>query len=210
MPASPLEPGQARLDQVHLLASIVESSEDAIASKTLDGVLTSWNRAAEKLFGYTADEAIGQSVRMLIPHDRQSEEEMILGKIRRGERIEHYETIRVRKDGTPIEVAVTISPVRDSDGEIVGASKIVRDIAERKRIEQERRRLLEREHQARVEAETLRRLALSLTAELDLERLLQGVTDAGRELTDAQFAAFFYDEVTEAGDAHVLFTLSGI
>jgi PAS domain S-box-containing protein len=118
-----------------LLASIVESSDDAIISKTLDGVITSWNAAAQRLFGYTAKEAVGQSVvALLIPDDRKDEEHVILGRLRRGERIEHYETVRKTKDGRLLDISLTISPVRDTNGQVVGASKIARDITEQKRV----------------------------------------------------------------------------
>jgi two-component system, chemotaxis family, CheB/CheR fusion protein len=122
-----------------LLAAIVESSDDAIVSKGLDGVISSWNPAAERLFGYTAREAIGQSVTILIPPDRLDEEGVILDRIRRGEPVEHYETVRLRKDGSPLDVSLTISPVRDSEGRIVGASKICRDITRQKQAEAELR-----------------------------------------------------------------------
>jgi PAS domain S-box-containing protein len=120
-----------------LLASIVDSSDDAIVSKTLQGVITSWNVGAERLFGYTAKEAIGQSISMIIPLDRRGEETRILSRISRGERIEHFDTIRLRKDGTKLEISLTISPVRDATGTIIGASKIARDISARKRVERE-------------------------------------------------------------------------
>src|ERR1700758_3700889 len=116
------------------LASIVESSDDAIVSKNLDGVITSWNPGAERIFGYTAEEAIGRPKTMLFPPDRLEEETEILRRLRRGERIEHFETIRVRKDGTHIYVSLTISPIKNSDGEIIGASTIARDITSRKRL----------------------------------------------------------------------------
>ncbi len=130
------------------LAAIVESAEDAIVSKNLMGIITSWNPSASRLFGYSASEAIGQSVRMLIPADRQSEEKQILARISRGERIEHYETVRRRKDGSTFEVSLTISPVRDADGKIIGATKIVRDMTARKRLEKALQ--LTREQLARV------------------------------------------------------------
>jgi PAS domain S-box-containing protein len=113
-------------------ASIVESSDDAIISKDLDGVIQTWNNAAERLFGYRADEAVGQPVTMLIPIDRHDEEPGILSRIRRGERIHHYETSRRRKDGSLVDISLTVSPVRDGSGRIIGASKIARDITERK------------------------------------------------------------------------------
>jgi PAS domain S-box-containing protein len=119
------------------LAAIVESSDDAIVSKDLNGIVTSWNKGAEELFGYTAEEAIGRSITMLIPQDRLSEEDMVLACIRRGERVEHFETIRQRKDGTLIPISLTVSPIRDADGTIVGASKIARNNSDRRRIETE-------------------------------------------------------------------------
>jgi two-component system, chemotaxis family, CheB/CheR fusion protein len=120
------------------LAAIIESSDDAIISKDLNGIITSWNVAAERLFGYHAQEIIGQSILTLIPPERQHEEPRILGKIRRGERIDHYETVRRRKDGTLLDISVTVSPLRDKSGKIIGASKIARDITDR--IRNERRR----------------------------------------------------------------------
>jgi PAS domain S-box-containing protein len=118
------------------LASIVESSDDAIVSKNLDGVITSWNRGAERIFGYSAEEAIGQPITIVIPQDRQDEERTILTRIRRGERIDHFETIRQRKHGSLIVVSLTVSPVKNAEGKIVGASKIARDITEQKRSQE--------------------------------------------------------------------------
>ena len=122
-----------------LLAAIVESSDDAIVSKTLDGIITSWNRGAQRVFGYTAEEAIGRPIMMLIPQDRQHEETMILDRLRRGERIEHYETVRVTKDGRLVDISVSISPVRDETGKIIGASKVARDITLQKQFQRELR-----------------------------------------------------------------------
>jgi PAS domain S-box-containing protein len=119
-----------------LLAAIIESSEDAIISKTLDGVITSWNGGAERLFGYAAAEAVGRPITLVIPLDRHHEEHSILERLRRGERIEHYETLRQRKTGELIEVSLAISPVRDNSGRIVGASKVARDITLAKRAEE--------------------------------------------------------------------------
>ncbi len=124
------------------LGSIVESSDDAIVSKTLDGTVRSWNRAAERLFGYSADEAVGQPVTLIIPPERVQEEVEILRKVGRGERVDHFETVRVAKNGRRIHVALTISPIRDANGTVVGASKIARDITERKASEQERERTI--------------------------------------------------------------------
>jgi PAS domain S-box-containing protein len=119
------------------LASIVESSDDAIVSKNLDGIIANWNRGAERIFGYTSEEAIGQPITMVIPADRQSEEREILTRIRRGERIDHYETIRRRKDGSLIVVSLSVSPVRNAEGQIIGASKIARDITEQKQSQEQ-------------------------------------------------------------------------
>jgi PAS domain S-box-containing protein len=124
-----------------LLAAIVQSSDDAIISKDLNGIVTSWNAGAERVFGYTAAEMIGQPILKLIPEERQDEEVRILTRIRAGEQVEHFDTIRRRKDGLRIPISVTVSPVRDSQGRIVGASKIARDVSERKRLEEVQRTL---------------------------------------------------------------------
>jgi PAS domain S-box-containing protein len=131
-------------DPTFWLAAIVESSDDAIVSKDLNGVITSWNRGAQELFGYTAEEAIGRSITILIPPERLSEEDMVLGQIRRGERVEHFDTIRRRKDGTLVPVSLTVSPIMDAGGTIIGASKIARAIADRKRMETELQELQRR------------------------------------------------------------------
>ena len=137
---------------VGLLAAIVDSSDDAIVSKTLEGIITSWNAGAERLFGYTAKEAVGQHISMIIPQDRRDEETTILAKLRKGERIDHFDTIRMRKDGTKLEISLTISPVRDAEGKIIGASKIARDVTGRKRMERE---LHESEQRFRTLADAL-------------------------------------------------------
>jgi len=127
---------QRQLDHARLqLASIVESSDDAIVSKDLNGIILSWNRAAERLFGYTEQEIVGRSVLTLIPEDLHSEEPVILSKLKAGERIEHFETTRLRKNGQRFEASLTISPIRDASGNVVGASKILRDISSRKQLE---------------------------------------------------------------------------
>lgn len=119
------------------LAAVVDSCDDAIISEDLSGAVNAWNRGAEKIFGYSAGEAMAQPMLMLFPPDRADEESEILTRIRRGESVEHFETIRVRKDGTRVDVSVTISPIRDGNGLIIGASKIARDISGRKRIEEQ-------------------------------------------------------------------------
>jgi PAS domain S-box-containing protein len=148
LPALRLEADQA----IGLLAAIVDSSDDAIVSKTLNGVITSWNRGAEQLFGYTAQEAVGQHISLIIPINRRDEEATILERLGRGQRIEHFDTVRLHKDGTPLDISLTISPVRDAVGNIVGASKIARNITERKRVE---RALRESEESLRILADAL-------------------------------------------------------
>lgn len=123
------------LNATQRIASIVDSSHDAIVGKNLNGVITTWNPGATRLFGYTAEEIIGKSVSILIPPDREHEERTILDRIGRGERIEHYETIRRRKDGSLVEISLTVSPIRNAEGRVIGASKIARDISERKQKE---------------------------------------------------------------------------
>jgi PAS domain S-box-containing protein len=138
------------LNTTQQFAALVESSDDAIISKNLDGIITSWNSGAQRLFGYSAEEVIGKSVSILIPADRPNEEPSILRRLRRGERIEHYETVRRRKDGTSVDISLTISPIKNPSGAIIGASKIARDITERKRSEEQIRLLArEAEHRAK-------------------------------------------------------------
>jgi PAS domain S-box-containing protein len=145
------------------LAAIVDSSDDAIVSKTLDGIVTSWNRGAERLFGYSAAEAIGQSILLIVPADRQSEEADVLRRIRGGQSVDHFETVRRRKDGTLIEISLTVSPVRDSLGRIIGASKTARDITDQKRVQREiAARLLESQRVNRAKDEFLAMLGHEL------------------------------------------------
>jgi PAS domain S-box-containing protein len=185
------------------LTAIIESADDAIVSKTLEGIITSWNQGAQRIFGYTADEVIGKPVAILIPEDHQDEEPTILSRIRRGERIEHYETIRMRKDGSLIDISLTVSPIKDPDGVIIGASKIARDISERKRAEAQLR-------EQREVIETVNRVGQTLAAELDLHRLVQVVTDAATEISGAHFGSFFYNVLDEGGASYMLYTLSGV
>jgi PAS domain S-box-containing protein len=143
------------LAQSSLLASIVESSDDAIVSKTLGGVITSWNGGAERMFGWPAPMAIGQHITLIIPEDRRAEEDDVLDRIRRGERIAHFETVRIARDGRLVDVSLTVSPVHDGFGRIVGASKVARDVSERRRLDEYRNALLKQEHEARTAAEAL-------------------------------------------------------
>jgi PAS domain S-box-containing protein len=135
------------------LAALIESSDDVIVSKDLDGIVTSWNTAAERLFGYTAEEMIGQSITRVIPSERLAEETFVLGEIRAGRRVDHFETVRQDKWGRPIDISLTVSPILDSKGRVIGASKIARDITKHKR-------LLESERQAQAQAEAARRQVL--------------------------------------------------
>jgi PAS domain S-box-containing protein len=312
------------------LAAIIESADDAIISKTLEGRITSWNKGAERLFGYTADEVIGKPVTILFPPEHENEEPTILARLKAGERVEHYETVRMRKDGTLLDISLTVSPIRDADGRIIGASKVARDITEQKRVRRELdesatrlnlamaaahlgdwswdpksdvvtlsetaarifgvepgvhmtwtqvRELLhedDREH-ARVAVEqslashsdydieyrviqaagserwvlargrglyaddgqvtgmlgfvqditerkttlealreqtealaTINELGQLISAELDLHKTVQTVTDAATELTGARFGSFFYNILDEAGASYMLYTLSGV
>ena len=179
-----------------LVTSIVESSIDAIVTKDLNGTITSWNAAAQRLFGYSAPEMVGTSVRRLIPPERQSEEDDIIAQLARGERIEHFETVRVAKDGRHLAVSVTISPLRNAAGTIVGASKIARNIT------------AARESASAMEA--LNHVGTIVTSDLDRDKVVQAVTDAATELTTAQFGAFFYNVVGESGESYTLYTISGV
>ena len=161
------------------LAAIVESADDAIIGKTLEGIITSWNRAAERLYGYTAAEMIGQPIVRLIPSDLADDFPMIMRRLRRGERIEHHETQRLAKDGTRIEVALTISPLRDRTGQIIGASKIARDITARKQAEAELAR-------RRQEMALLTDIAQELSASLELETVLQRIVTGAQELCGSE------------------------
>jgi PAS domain S-box-containing protein len=163
------------------LAAIVTSSDDAILSKDLNGVITSWNDGAQRLFGYTAEEIVGKPVTVLIPQERQNEEPGILARIRSGERIDHYETIRQRKDGSLIDISLTVSPIRNAEGEIVGASKIARDISERRRAQETQTLLLnEMKHRVRNTLATVQAIAT---------QTLRGMATADRDAFLARLRA---------------------
>lgn len=186
------------------LAKIVDSSDDAIVSKDLNGIILSWNAAAERMFGYTTAEAIGRSIRMIIPDDRQGEEDYVLGQIRSGQSVTHYETVRQRKNGTLIPISLTVSPIYDDDGVVIGASKIARDITERSRL------LAAAQEQASI-AKKLTDFGVVIAASLDHSLIVQQVTDTATALTHAEFGAFFYNVTnSQSGESYTLYTLSGV
>ena len=149
--------------------AIIASSDDAIVSKDLNGIVKSWNQSAERMFGYTAEEMIGKSITVLFPPDRLDEEPKILEQLRRGQRVDHFETVRVRKDGRKLDISVTISPVKDPAGHVIGVSKVARDITSIKRVLREREELLDREKAARAEAERIGRMKDEFLATLSHE-----------------------------------------
>jgi PAS domain S-box-containing protein len=184
-----------------LLAAIVDSSDDAIVTKTPEGIITSWNRSAERIFGYTAAEAVGQHISLIIPEDRRAEEDEVFARLRGGERVEHFETVRQAKDGREIEISLTMSPIKDAEGHVVGASKVARDVTVRKRAERALR------------AKTLRQDLLSEA----LQHLLSSrdPDPIVRELFSKVAAhlgadAYFNYMVSPAGDALALHSYTGI
>jgi PAS domain S-box-containing protein len=184
------------------LAAIVDSSDDAIISKTLDGIITSWNFAAEQLFGYTEDEVIGKPITILIPEDRLEEERLILERIRQSKKVDHYVTFRLTKAGLEIPVSLTISPIKNNSGKVIGASKIARNNARQKMAEAQLLRYAEN-------LELLNAVGKVISERLDVEDILQKVTDATTQLTGAAFGAFFYNKLDDKGESYMLFALSG-
>lgn len=180
-----------------LLAAIVDTSDDTILSKTLKGIITSWNKSAEQMFGYTADEVIGKHISILIPPSRLHEEDYIISNITQGKRVDHFETIRVTKSRTEIPISLSVSPVLDSKGRVIGASKIARDISLQKAAGNILKNYTER-------LEIINSVSKIISEELDLKKILQKVTDVTTELIGARFGAFFYNTVNESGDAFML------
>ena len=188
------------------LAAIVESSDDAIISKDLNGIIMSWNLGAERLFGYTAAEAIGQPVSMLIPAERLDEEPRILERIRRGECIEQYETVRRRKDGTLLDISLTVSPIVDTQGRVVGASKIARDITEPKRVEQKLRENQERLSAELAATQWLQETSTRLIGEDNVEALYEHILSTAVAIMGSDFASLqmFYPERGAGGELRLL------
>jgi PAS domain S-box-containing protein len=190
------------LDATQQIASIVESSDDAIISKDLDGIIKTWNQGAERLFGYSAEEMIGKSITTIIPIERHDEEPKILDRVRRGERIGHYETVRRRKDGSLVEISLSVSPTRTSDGQIIGASKIARDITDRKRAEEKISLLArEAEHRARNVLATVQ--AAVHLSQADTPADLKAAI-AGRIQALANVHTLFVESHWKGADLHTL------
>ena len=185
-----------------MLAAIIDSSDDAIISKDLNGIITSWNKSAELIFGHTAREAIGRHISILIPEDRLEEENMIISQLKQGNRIEHFETIRRTKTGKKIHISLTVSPVKNREGVIIGASKIARDISKQKESQELLKQYADR-------LELINTIGRNIVSELDAESILQKVTDASTKISGAAFGAFFYNKIDAKGQAYMLVKLSG-
>ena len=186
-----------------MLSAIVESSDDAIVSKDLNGIIMSWNRGAEEIFGYREEEVVGKSITILIPEERLSEEDHILSKIVSGNKIDHFETIRKRKSGEEIPVSITVSPIKDRRGNIIGASKVARDISAQVESQVAMERYIKN-------LETLNTVGKSISEKLEVKGILQRVTDATTQLTGATYGAFFYNNINDKKDQFRLFSLSGV
>lgn len=189
-------------EQQSIFSDIVKHAHNAIISKDLNGIITSWNTGAEKTFGYTEEEMIGQSIVKLIPKDRLHEEENIINNIKGGKRVDHYQTIRLKKDGSEIHVSISISPIFNNNGEIIGASKIARDISLELAHQQAFRRYSEN-------LEVLNSVGRAISEKLDVQAILQKVIDATTKVTGASFGAFLYKTTNSSGEEMMLYNLSG-
>lgn len=185
-----------------ILAAIVESSEDAVISKQLDGTITSWNEGAKRIFGYSEEEVVGKPITLLIPPSRFDEEQEIIESIKKGEKVDHFQTTRLHKNGYEINISVAVSPIKNIHGEIIGASKVARDITEQVRSQELIKKYTEN-------LETLNAIGKSIAEKMDVETILQRVTDATTKITGAAFGAFFYNTLNEQGESYMLYTLSG-
>ena len=187
-------------------AAIVSSSDDAIIAKDLNGIITSWNRGAERIFGYTPREAVGQSITMLIPADHLEDEPMILGRIRRGETVDHYDTVRRRKDGTLLDISLTVSPIKDPQGRVIGASKIARDVTDRKRAEKALR-VSEAQLQTELtDTKLLQGISAQLVQEENVESLYEKILDGAVSIMRSDFASMqmLYPERGSGGELRLL------
>ncbi|WP_374163773.1 PAS domain S-box protein [Arcticibacter sp. MXS-1] len=185
------------------LAAIVENTDDTILSKTLDGIITSWNPAAEKMFGYSEQEAVGKHISLIIHPERLHEEDDIISSIRSGKKVDHFETVRMTKDGQRIPISLTVSPIRDAEGRVVGASKIARNITLQKEAEEAAKRYTK-------SLEIINSMIRTVSDELNLKNILQKVSDATTQLTGAQFGAFFYHATRREDESFQLYTVSGV
>ncbi len=185
-----------------VLSAIVESSDDAIISKDLNGIISSWNEGAERIFGYKEKEVLGKPVSILIPKPRLKEEENILGQIRLGNKVKHFETVRLTKFGKQIPISLTVSPVKDMSGNIIGASKIARDITEQVEAQEAIKRNAQN-------LELLNSMGKVILEKLEIDDVLQQVTDVTTRITGAAFGAFFYNTFDEEGASITLYNLSG-
>ncbi|MFC6101650.1 PAS domain S-box protein [Olivibacter domesticus] len=186
-----------------ILSAIVESSEDAIVSKNLQGIIKSWNAGAQKIFGYREEEIIGKHISILIPEELRTQEDEIIANIKAGRKVDHFQTIRVHKTGVKIPISLAVSPVKDNFGNVIGASKIARDISERVRAEKIIQQTAER-------LKILNDIGKNISKKLDVEVILQNVTDATTKITGATFGTFLYNKASEKGESSMLVTFSGI
>ncbi|CAN5608213.1 hypothetical protein BH10BAC2_BH10BAC2_05370 [soil metagenome] len=185
-----------------MLAAIISTSDDAIISKTLKGIITSWNVSAEKMFGYKEAEVLGRHISVIIPAERLKEEEYIISQIVSGNKVDHFETERLRKNGSLVPISLTVSPIKNESGTIIGASKIARDISLQKEIEETKKRYT-------GSLEAINSLSKAILEELNPEKVLQAVIDATTQLTGAGFGAFFYNTLSESGESYMVYTISG-
>jgi len=201
---SAVSPGaiEQGVEKQALLAAIIDSSDDAIISKTLEGIITSWNQGAERIFGYKEAEVLGKHISLLIPKNRLSEEDMIISQIRSGQRIHHFQTLRVTKDGREVPISLTISPIKDNNGRVIGASKIARDITDQLQSQ-------EALHNYAQRLELLLSVAKTISEKMDIQVILQKLTDITTKLTGAEYGAFFYNVTNSKGESYLLYTLSG-
>lgn len=185
-----------------MLAAIIESSEDAIISKNLEGIVISWNKAAERMFGYTEAEMKGKHISILIPPDRLPEEDMIISNLRAGRRIEHFQTIRLTNTGRQLYVSLSVSPIKNAEGQVVGASKIARDITHQKEAEDEIRKYNE-------QLQLINAVGRAISAHLDVKTILEKVTDTTTRLSRAAIGAFYFNHSEPTGNSQPMEYIAG-